>query len=427
MISSAVMFGYYHLVLRNRTFHHYNRYYLLAAVLISLLLPALKIDYFTLEVSNNIFLLINEVNLVDSINTSNEFSLLFYVFSVVIILISAVLFARFMHGILQIEQFKKRFPNEKMQGITFYNTDLESAPFSFFKNLFWKNSILLQSDLGKQILKHEMVHIEQKHSLDKIFLEIICGVLWFNPFFWMIKKEINLIHEYLADNKAVKKSDTKAFAQMLLASHFSGDVLPGTSPFLSSNLKKRLKMLQKPKSQFSYIRRIMALPLLFLLAFAYMVNAKNKEIKILNTLIEEAVQTQQVVQQQQAEQKKISPVATPTNTVTERSAAQKKLDTIKEKIYEKWTIADPAVVNLYRSTEENLFVIEGKEVSKQEYIDYYVRYRRNKDYGTGQSKNNYQPLDYGKQAMFFAGKYENLEENTKVIKPLMINIKMCLR
>jgi beta-lactamase regulating signal transducer with metallopeptidase domain len=102
----------------------------------------------------------------------------------------------------------------------------------------------LNSEIGKQILKHEMVHIEQKHTFDKIILEIITSVFWFNPFYHLIKKEINLIHEYLADKKAVRQSDTKAFAQMLLASHFSGTELPATSPVLSSNLKKRLTMLQ---------------------------------------------------------------------------------------------------------------------------------------------------------------------------------------
>jgi hypothetical protein len=93
------------------------------------------------------------------------------------------------------------------------------------------------------------------------------------------KKEINLIHEYLADHKAVKHSDTRAFAQMLLASNFSGNILPATSPFLSSNLKKRLKMLTTQKTKFSYARRILALPILFGVSFALLVNAKNKKLK----------------------------------------------------------------------------------------------------------------------------------------------------
>ncbi|WP_276967874.1 M56 family metallopeptidase [Chryseobacterium sp.] len=194
-----------------------------------------------------------------------------------------------MYGIFKIQQFKKQFNKESFDGINFYRTDLNEAPFSYFKNLFWKNAITLHSDIGKQILKHEMVHIEQKHSFDKIFIEIITSVFWFNPFFHVIKKEINLIHEYLADKKAVKQSDTKAFAQMLLASHFSGTQLPVTSPFLSSNLKKRLKMLQKPKTKFGYARRIFALPVVFSLAFAYLVNAKNREIEETNLSIKKVV------------------------------------------------------------------------------------------------------------------------------------------
>src|SRR5690606_30104686 len=122
-------------------------------------------------------------------------------------------------GIFKIRSFRRRFPKEELRGISFYYTDLEVAPFSFFKSLFWKNSIMLNSDLGKQILKHEMVHIEQKHSSDKLFMELLCSVLWFNPVFWLIKKELYLIHEYLADNKAVKNLDTKAFVKMLCLLH----------------------------------------------------------------------------------------------------------------------------------------------------------------------------------------------------------------
>lgn len=135
-----------------------------------------------------------------------------------------------------------------------------------------------------------MVHIEQKHSFDKLFVQIIQSLFWFNPIFYFIKKEITLIHEYLADKKAVKNADTRAFAQMLLASNFSGNVLPATSPFLSSNLKKRLKMLTQKNTKYSYARRILALPILFGVSFALLVNAKNIEIKKQNKAIEIAVQ-----------------------------------------------------------------------------------------------------------------------------------------
>lgn len=289
IVISGVMFLYYRLFLKDKTFHHYNRFYLLAVMLVSLLLPLLKVSYFTVEVNNDIYLLINKLKNSNSNTSGYDFSY-FRIIAVGFGLVSVFFLTRFAIGIAKISRLKNRFPKEKIEGINFYRTNLDNAPFSYFRNLFWKNSILIQSDLGKQILKHEMVHIEQKHTFDKILIEIIKSVFWFNPFFYLIHKEIHLIHEYLADKKAVKQSDTKAFAQMLLASHFSGEMLPATSPFLSSNLKKRLKMLKKPKTKFSYARRIFALPLVFAIAFAYLVNAKNKEIKAANIEIAKAVE-----------------------------------------------------------------------------------------------------------------------------------------
>ena len=290
IICSAVMSAYYLVFLRDKTFHHYNRFYLLSTVVLSLLLPLLKLEYFTIETDSRILLLLNQFqqNTVENSTQSFDF---WRVGIAILAFVSLFLILKITIGLFRISKLRKEFPKETLEGITFYNTNLQDAPFSFFKNLFWKNSILINSDLGKQILKHEMVHIEQKHSIDKLFIQIVQSVFWFNPIFYFIKKEINLIHEYLADHKAVKQSDTRAFAQMLLASNFSGNVLPATSPFLSSNLKKRLKMLTKQKTKFSYARRILALPILFLVSFALLVNAKNKEIKETNKAIAIAVQT----------------------------------------------------------------------------------------------------------------------------------------
>lgn len=289
ILCSGVTFLYYRLSLKDRTFHHYNRFYLLAAMLLSLLLPLIKVEDFTIEVSSDVYKLIDQVQHFNTIKNSDYDDIYFSIILSALGLVSFYFLGRFAYGILRIRELKSSFPKETFDGINFYRTNLSEAPFSYFKNLFWKNSIMLNSDIGKQILKHEMVHIEQKHSFDKIFMEIITSVFWFNPFFHIIKKEISLIHEYLADKKAVRQSDTQAFAQMLLASHFSGNPLPATSPFLSSNLKKRLKMLQKPKTKFGYARRILALPVVFTVAFAYLVNAKNQEIKATNTEIEKAV------------------------------------------------------------------------------------------------------------------------------------------
>ncbi|WP_326983844.1 M56 family metallopeptidase [Chryseobacterium sp. MYb264] len=332
ILCSGVMFLYYQLSLKDKTFHHYNRFYLLAAMLISLLLPLITIEDFTIEVSNDWYALIDRVqNFNSTKNISNDHIYFRIIFSA-LGLVSLYFLGKLLFGIFRIQQLKNQFKKESFDGINFYHTDLTEAPFSYFRNLFWKTSITLNSDVGKQILKHEMVHIEQKHSFDKIFMEIITAVFWFNPFFHIIKKEISLIHEYLADKKAVKQSDTKAFAQMLLASHFSGNQLPATSPFLSSNLKKRLKMLQKPQTKFGYARRIFALPVVFSVAFAYLVNAKNQEIKATNIEIEKAVSQ---IKKDTITPKKAKEVEVIAPKLAKRAETQQKLNDLSKKLEEK--------------------------------------------------------------------------------------------
>ncbi|AYO57692.1 hypothetical protein CO230_05880 [Chryseobacterium sp. 6424] len=286
ILASGVMFLYYQLFLKDRTFHHYNRFYLLGILVLSVLLPLMKVSYFTIEVNSGIYLLLNALSKTNS-NTDlshDFFNSEFFIYSAG--LVSVFFLLRFAYSIWRIAELKKQYPKKTFESISFYQTDLEEAPFSFFRNLFWKDSILIQSDLGRQILKHEIVHMEQKHSFDRVLAEVITALFWFNPFFYLIRKEISLIHEYLADHKTIQHSDTAAFARMLLGSAFSGKPLPATSPLLSSNLKKRLKMLQKPKTKFSYVRRIAALPLVFVLTFMYMVNAENKQINLTNQQLE---------------------------------------------------------------------------------------------------------------------------------------------
>lgn len=326
ILCSGVMFMYYQLSLKDRTFHHYNRFYLLLAIVISLLLPLIRVDDFTIEVNNDVYLLLDKIHFNTQNNVSNG-NLYFNIIFAALGVVSLYFLGKLIYGIFRIQQFKQQFQKESFDGINFYRTNLNEAPFSYFKNLFWKNTITLDSDVGKQVLKHEMVHIEQKHSFDKILIEVVTAIFWFNPFFHIIKREISLIHEYLADKKAVKNSDTKAFAQMLLASHFSGTQLPAASPFLSSNLKKRLKMLQKPKTKFGYARRILALPVLFTIAFAYLVNAKNREIEETNLSIKKALtEIKNDTVKEKSEKKENTRLPDPEDSNKQLAELQKKME-----------------------------------------------------------------------------------------------------
>ncbi|MCL1664963.1 peptidase m56 blar1 [Elizabethkingia ursingii] len=347
LLCSAIMWSYYLLFLKDKTFHHYNRFYLLATIVVSLFLPLLKVEYFTIETDNRIFLLLQSF----SLQTTNQASSGFDWKSIALftlLVVSIVLFVRLLIGIYKINRMKNQYDGKELKGVRFYITDLHDAPFSFFKNLFWKKSIEIDSDLGKQILKHEMVHIEQKHSWDKLFIEFVQAVFWFNPIFYWLKKELFLIHEYLADKKAVKQNDTKAFAQMLLASKFSGTPLPATSPFLSSNLKKRLQMITKPHyTKFSYARRVMALPVLFGISFTYLVTAKNKEIAKTNREIAVAINA---LQQDTIGSGNNKNVQIQINENSNRGSLLTKIE---------------------QASDNAIFKINGKAVTKSEFTEFY--------------------------------------------------------
>lgn len=438
IVCSGVMFLYYRIFLKDKTFHHYNRFYLLGTLVVSLLLPLLKVDYFTINVNQNIYelLLLLQNNSTSNIS-ANDFSIYPIIFAI-LALVAVFFVAKFGFALWKINQFKKEYPEEKLEGISFYMTNLENAPFSFFRNLFWKNSILLQSDLGKQILKHEMVHIEQKHSYDKMFIEILTAVFWFNPIFYLIKKELNLIHEYLADKKALKNSDTKAFAQMLLETHFSGNILPGTSPFLNSNLKKRIIMLKKSNTKFAYFRKVFALPLLFCLVFVYMVKAENGEIKKSNKIISQQIsalqntnfktdsiaygvdgtalyeehpelffESEEAYNQHLLNKKKVDTISPKNST--------KKAETYK--VTASFLDSDaenPMMEELKNSANSDSFRIDDEKVSKSDFQEFFKKNIESEDVSFG----------FGKSAMdtpnpikfFYAIKKENSEKVSAVLK-----------
>ena len=130
-----------------------------------------------------------------------------------------------------------------MDGFDFINTKEENAPFSFLNNLFWKDTISLQDEGGQQIFKHEITHIQQKHTWDRIYCQIVASICWMNPLNWIIQKELMTIHEFIADEEAVGNENVEIFAKMLLQTHYGNHFLNPTHHFFYSSIKRRIIML----------------------------------------------------------------------------------------------------------------------------------------------------------------------------------------
>lgn len=267
---AAIMMGYYWLVLRNKQFHQYNRFYLLMVAGLSWLVPLIKIQLNGTHFSDgtNIYYLLSAV--ADN-NTEIEINLQKHWYQLswqtwlqyVYILVALCLLFSFFISIWRIYQMYRLNVAKSFGEIVLILTNAKGTPYSFFKLIFWNEAIDLNSTTGQQILHHELTHVREKHSFDKIYMQLILIAGWFNPFFWLIKKELHMIHEFIADQKSVDAGDTASLAKMLLTAAYPQHQYQLTNPFFFSPIKRRIAMLTKQHhSRFSYLRRLIVLPLL---------------------------------------------------------------------------------------------------------------------------------------------------------------------
>ena len=279
ILISGIFLAYYWIALRDKKFHFYNRFYLLTASIMSLVIPLLKFDWFIVEKpvvysSNEIVQFILPIS---NVNNSIQYDWVNY--SLVIAGIVAItLFSILLLNVIKIQLLKIKSDVTQMEGFDFINTNDDNAPFSFLNNLFWKQSISLQEEGGQQIFKHEITHIQQKHTWDRIYSQIITSIFWMNPFNWVIQKELVTIHEFIADESAVGDSNVEAFAKMLLQTHYGNHFLNPTHQFFYSSIKRRLFMLnQNKKTKFSHLRRLFVLPITICVVLSFSI--KTIEVK----------------------------------------------------------------------------------------------------------------------------------------------------
>jgi TonB-dependent SusC/RagA subfamily outer membrane receptor len=271
---SGILLGYYWLALRNTRFHHYNRFYLLATILLALVLPAIDLNWFTLQEpedlsAKQLLLFIDQPGSIALSEAAFTWEKLLFVS---IVLVSFSLVAFFSFGIYKIYRIRAASKLTPMDHFNFIETGNEDAPFSFFRNLFWRKDMSIEDETGRQILRHELTHIEQLHTYDKLLIAMLSALFWMNPFLWIIRRELEVIHEFIADEKAVDEADASALAAMLLQTHYQSTVFSTGQSFFYSSIKRRIIMLTSSKKvSYSYARRLLILPvamgILVLLSF----------------------------------------------------------------------------------------------------------------------------------------------------------------
>jgi beta-lactamase regulating signal transducer with metallopeptidase domain len=260
----------YDLFLKKETFFNWNRIYLLATIVLSMLLPYIKINRFKEVVPQEYIIRLPEVILGGGITNSNNVMLensevveqsTILIFQMILYIGVAVALALFLYKLIRIVFFISKSTKHKNDNITVINLKNSNAAFSFFNIVFLGEN--LKTDEKEAILKHEIIHVKQKHTLDLLFLEVLSIIFWFNPLVYMYQNRIEVLHEYIADAKAVKHQSKIHYYQNLLAQVFDTQNISFINPFFKQSLiKKRIVMLTKSKSkQIKLIKYAVLIPM----------------------------------------------------------------------------------------------------------------------------------------------------------------------
>ena len=122
----------------------------------------------------------------------------------------------------------------------------------------------------QEIVRHEFVHVKQKHSIDILWSELLCIVSWYNPFSWLLKRSIRQNLEFIADSKVLEGGMNKKEYQYLLLKVIGNNHFSIASKFNFSSLKKRIAMMNKMKTaRMHIVKFLFILPLVAVLLIAF--------------------------------------------------------------------------------------------------------------------------------------------------------------
>jgi bla regulator protein blaR1 len=272
----TVLYGFYHLFLRNINIFVFNRFYLLFSLLFSITIPFIVIrinvylpTFFTIHESSNVIWQ-GEKMIAEPFHylTFQNTLILFYFTT------SAILFLRFVSNIYKIIRLIRTSSIVNIGDSQIVLVEKKTLPYSFFGYIFVNRSDYENDKIVKELIIHEQTHCIQYHSVDILVIEMIQIILWFNPLILFFRKAIQLNHEFLADNKVLLNHNLNDYQNTLV-----NLVLRNNSTYLASNFnysltKKRLIMMKKQRSKAKFIRIFMAIPL-FLFLGLIMANANN--------------------------------------------------------------------------------------------------------------------------------------------------------
>lgn len=283
-VSLAIMYLFYQLLLRRLTFYNHNRWYLLGYSILCFFIPLINISPALAKsekLDHDLVALIPVLeNLTGNISSANEINAGWTVPGWLILVFLAgatVMLCRLIFQFISLQKIKERAQLISDDSIRFYQVDKKIIPFSFGKSIFINQQLHTEAEL-KEIIRHEIVHVRQKHTIDIIWSEILCMLNWYNPFAWFIRKAIRQNLEFIADNRMLANGMDKKQYQYLLLKVIGNSHFSVVSQFNFSSLKNRIVMMNKMKTAAIHLTRFLfVLPLLAVILLSFRNVAANKK------------------------------------------------------------------------------------------------------------------------------------------------------
>ena len=294
-IALALFYLLYAIVLKKDTFLWLRRLFFLSSIVFSLLYPFWTIplqgdlwSFFFILPGSDLHIFVEEPEMTVLAEEGDNIvfmipwiKIIFFVYCIV----TALFLLRFVVQLLSIFRIKMRSQRSTIAGVSVYTLKNDITPFSFFKWIFIHSENHSDPELS-QILLHEQTHMRQWHSIDIMLIEQLFLFSWWNPFIWLMKREITMNLEYLADNGVLREGvDSREYQYNLLRLTYHETAVQIVNNFNVSQLKQRIMMMNKAKSPALKVAKyLLILPLALLLIFANScINQERKSDKGVET------------------------------------------------------------------------------------------------------------------------------------------------
>lgn len=249
ILCSFIFIAVYHLFLEKEKIYRFNRFYLLGSLILSYVIPFITI---TIQVSKPISqpqLVLEETaqRIIlthaepESFNWINIVWII-YAFVTLILLIKSIL--AFV-AIKRIQGKECIYQNQKV-----ILTQENFAPFSFWNTIYMGKAYVKNNEIDPRIFLHEKSHLDQKHSIDLVFIDFLKIFTWFNPILFLYRRAAITNHEFLADEAVLsKRFNRKEYQNLILDEIINNENWALTHSFNFNNTKKRFIMMNAKKNQ----------------------------------------------------------------------------------------------------------------------------------------------------------------------------------